>query len=55
MEKYLPRLFDGILDFTLKSIGAVVVEGPKWCGKSTTCSRFAKEIVDFMPLKTRDE
>lgn len=54
-KKYIDRLFDGILDFALKSKGAVVVEGPKWCGKSTTCKRFAKEIVDLMPLRTREE
>lgn len=53
-EKYIPRLFDETLDFALKSKGAVVVEGPKWCGKSTTCRRHAKEIVDLMPLKSRD-
>ncbi len=54
-KKYINRLFDSILDFSLRSKGAVVVEGPKWCGKSTTCKRFAKETVDLMPLKTRKE
>lgn len=54
-KKYIKRLFDDTLEFSLKSKGAVVVEGPKWCGKSTTCKRYAKEIVDLMPLKTRDE
>ncbi|MBQ8141690.1 MAG: ATP-binding protein [Bacilli bacterium] len=54
-KKYIERLFDKILAFSLKSKGAVVVEGPKWCGKSTTCKRFANEIVDLMPLKTREE
>jgi len=52
---YIKRLFDDTLLFALKSKGAVVVEGPKWCGKSTTCKRYAKEIVDLMPIKTRDE
>lgn len=41
-KKYIKRLFDNILAFSLKSKGAIVVEGPKWCGKSTTCKRFAK-------------
>lgn len=54
-EKYIKRVFDEILDFALKSKGAVLVEGPKWCGKSTTCKRFANEVVDLMPLNTRDE
>jgi predicted AAA+ superfamily ATPase len=54
-KKYINRLFDLTLDFTLRSKGAVLVEGPKWCGKSTTCKRFAKEIVDLMQLKTREQ
>lgn len=54
-QKYIKRLFDDILEFSLKSKGAVIVEGPKWCGKSTTCKRFAKETIDLMPIKTRDE
>ena len=33
---YIPRLFDEILQFSLKSKGAVLVVGPKWCGKATT-------------------
>ena len=32
---YIPRLFDDVLEFALKSKGAVLVVGPKWCGKST--------------------
>ena len=52
---YIKRIFDDTLSFALKSKGAVVVEGPKWCGKSTTCKRYAKEIVDLMPIETRDE
>lgn len=52
-KKYIPRLFDQLLEFTLKTKGAVLVEGPKWCGKSTTCKRLAKDIIDLMPLKTR--
>lgn len=55
MEKYMHRLFDDILDFSLKSKGAVVVVGPKWCGKSTTVSRHAKTIIDLMPLSSRQD
>ena len=53
-NKYLPRIFDSILDFTLKSKGAVLIAGPKWCGKSTTANRFAKTIIDLMPVETRE-
>ena len=27
--------------------GAIVVVGPKWCGKSTTCLEFAKSSISF--------
>ena len=51
-KKYIPRLFDISLEFALKTKGAILVGGPKWCGKSTTCKRFAKEIVDNQPTYT---
>ena len=53
--KYLPRLFDRIVEFTLKSKGALVIVGPKWCGKSTTAKRYAKTVIDLMPLESRNE
>ena len=52
---YIPRLFDQILDFALKTKGAVLVVGPKWCGKSTTSRRHAEFIVDLMPLEGRQD
>lgn len=54
-NNYLPRLFDGIVEFTLKSKGALVIVGPKWCGKSTTARRYAKTVIDLMPLESRNE
>lgn len=50
---YLPRLFDEELDFYLKSVGAIVIVGPKFCGKSTTAARHAKTIVDL--TKSKDQ
>ena len=35
---YLKRLVDSRLDFYLSTFGAVCVEGPKWCGKTWTCT-----------------
>lgn len=52
---YLERLFDKTIEFTLKSKGALVIVGPKWCGKSTTACRYAKTIIDLMRIDTRDE
>ena len=45
--KYKPRVTDVLLDFKLHSKGAVVIQGPKWVGKTTSARRFAKSSVDF--------
>ena len=28
-------------------MGAVVIEGPKWCGKSTTAKQFSKSVIEL--------
>ena len=56
MEKeYINRLFDKELDFYLKTVGAIQIVGPKWCGKSRTAKRHAKTIVDLMKKNQRDQ
>lgn len=35
---YIPRLIDESVDRYLKTIGAICIEGPKWCGKTWTSS-----------------
>ncbi len=42
---YLPRLIEKNIENKLSYIGAIHIEGPKWCGKSTTASMFAKTII----------
>ncbi len=37
-EKYIPRIIDAAVDRYLTTIGAVCIEGPKWCGKTWTSS-----------------
>lgn len=39
MENYKQRIADKILNKKLRGKGAVVIQGPKWCGKTTTCIR----------------
>lgn len=34
--RYLHRIADDVLKERLEAFGAVLVEGPKWCGKTTT-------------------
>jgi uncharacterized protein len=42
---YVPRVADGELELRLKSTGAVLVEGPKACGKTETAGQIAKSEV----------
>ena len=41
MEKYKKRIADHILARKLEGKGAVLIEGPKWCGKTTTAEQVA--------------
>lgn len=42
---YLKRLIEDEINLGLKTSGAVLVSGPKFCGKSTTCALFAKSDI----------
>lgn len=44
-EKYLHRISEAILEQKLGSSGAVLIEGPKWCGKTSTGAYFAHSIL----------
>ena len=52
MNNYRKRVVDEILPLKLSSSAAVLVEGPKWCGKTTTCLQIAKSCV-FMDEPTK--
>ena len=52
--EYLKRIADEVLQDTLDSSGAVLITGPKWCGKSTTAERLAKSVV-YMQDKTHQQ
>lgn len=54
-DSYIPRLFDKVLEFALRSKGAVLVVGPKWCGKSTTSAKQAKTIIDLTIPETKEQ
>ncbi len=47
MKEYIPRIVDDILKNKLEYMGAVLIEGCKWCGKSTTARQFAKSYIEF--------
>lgn len=44
-NEYRKRIADQLLNECLDSAGAVLVEGPKWCGKTTTALHGSKSVV----------
>lgn len=45
MQDYKNRIVDEILEKKLKGKGAVLIQGPKWCGKTTTAEQISKSIL----------
>ena len=45
MKEYITRIADTLLDDKLEAKGAVLIEGPKWCGKTTTAAQKANSIL----------
>ncbi len=54
MKKYMVRVADAILKDKLEAKGAVVIEGPKWCGKTTTAMQVAKSVIRMDEPSRRD-
>ena len=45
--RYKKRVADSLIERRLQGKGAILIEGPKWCGKTTTAKQFAKSILDL--------
>lgn len=45
--KYLHRVTDKLLAERLVAKGAVLIEGPKWCGKTTTAKKFSNSVISM--------
>ena len=45
MENYKPRIVDNLLKKKLLGKGAVLIKGPKWCGKTTTAEQAAASVL----------
>lgn len=45
MRTYKSRIADDLLQARLRRKGAVLIEGPKWCGKTTTAEQHAASIL----------
>lgn len=52
---YLKRVIDDQLQDYLDAFGAVNIEGPKWCGKTTTAKQKAASIIELQDTDKRDE
>lgn len=44
-KKYRPRICDRLVELKLASSGALLIEGPKWCGKTWTGKNASKSIL----------
>ena len=53
--EYFRRTADPMLAVLLEAFGAVLIEGPKWCGKTTTASQIAKSIIKMQDPDMRAE
>ena len=45
MKNYRSRIMDSLLEKKLQAKGAVLIEGPKWCGKTTTAEEIAASKI----------
>lgn len=55
MKGYKSRIFDALLCDALEAKGAVLVEGAKWCGKTTTAEQIAKSVLYVNDPKHREQ
>ncbi len=46
---------DGLLEKKLQAKGAVLIEGPKWCGKTTTAGEAARSKIMLAKTDTREQ
>ena len=53
--EYISRVADNIIRKKLKGKGAVLVQGPKWCGKTTSCEQLAESILYIADPSTRHD
>ena len=47
MTRYMSRCIDRSIERDLGIFGAVLIQGPKWCGKTTTAQRFAESSLSL--------
>jgi hypothetical protein len=55
MKEYKNRIADQILADKLEAMGAVLIEGPKYCGKTSLAAQQAKSILYMSDPETRNQ
>ncbi|MFA6820212.1 MAG: DUF4143 domain-containing protein [Bacteroidaceae bacterium] len=55
MEDYRPRVVDALLKRKLAGKGAVLIKGPKWCGKTTTAEQVAQSVLYMSDTGSREQ
>ena len=53
--EYKKRIADALLARKLEGKGAVLIEGPKWCGKTTTAEQVAQSVLYMDNPETREQ
>lgn len=53
--KYIRRLTDSVLELKLKAFGAILIVGPKGCGKTTTGKHYCKSILELQDEENREQ
>lgn len=53
--EYLHRNVDELLHDLLDAFGAVLIEGPKWCGKTTTAEQHANSVIKMQDPDMNEE
>lgn len=54
-DEYKARVIDQLLTRKLRGKGAVLIEGAKWCGKTSTAEQQAKSMIYMSDPKRRDQ
>lgn len=54
MNNYRLRIADKLIEEKLEAVGAVLIEGPKFCGKTTTGEQIAKSVLYMADPDTRE-
>ncbi len=55
MDGYRPRIIDDLLKRKLVGKGAVLIKGPKWCGKTTSAEQIAASVLYMADTKNREQ